>query len=190
MTPLNPITFAFVGLAIGLWIEGMLFMGAYPEQEGGAPVTPGVAYSGFLLAGMTMLFGALWLILSSRVEEALGLNQTFLLLTGIMGMYGVILLIAGIVQRNGWDLRPVGQMALAGFILQLFMTPALITALGGFGAAIGVSISLIIYMVLLLGFFLVTNGKLGLRPVGILCLLAALASGWIALGFTGAVPFL
>jgi hypothetical protein len=190
MTPLSPITFAFIGLFIGLWIEGMLFLGAYPEDEGGAPVAPTLAYGGFLLSGLTMLFGSLWLILSSRVEEALGLNQVFLLLTGIMGMYGAILTVAGIAQRNGWDLRPVGQMALAGFILQLFMTPAIIGALGGFAAVPGVAVSLIIYMVLLLSFFLLTNGRLGLRPVGVMCILSALASLWVALGFTGAVGYL
>ena len=190
MTPLNPITFAFIGLFIGLWVEGMLFLGAYPEEEGGAPVSPVVGYGGFLLSGLTMLFGSLWLILSSRVEEALGLNPTFLLLTGIMGMYGMILTVAGIAQRNGWDLRPIGQMAIGGFILQLFMTPSIIGALGGFGAVPGVAISLIIYILLLLAFFLVTNGKLGLKPVGFMCLLSSLASLWIALGFTGAVGFL
>jgi hypothetical protein len=190
MTPLNPITFAFIGLFIGLWVEGMAFMGAYPEQEGGAPVSPTLALGGFTLAGVTMLFGSLWLILSSRVPEALGLNQVFLLLTGTMGMYGAILLVAGVAQFNGWDLRPVGQMALAGLILQLFMTPALVIALGGPGAVLGVTLGLVIYILLLGSFVLLTNGKLGLKPVGLLCLLASLASLWIAIGFTGAVPFL
>jgi hypothetical protein len=190
VTPLNPITFAFIGLFIGLWIEGMAFMGAYPEEEGGTPVSPTLAYGGFLLSGLTMLFGALWLIVSSRVPEALGLNTTFLLLTGTMGMYGLILTVAGIAQRNGWDLRPVGMMALGGVILQVLMVPALVTELGGFSAAIGVTIALVLYIVLLISFVLLTNGRLGLRPVGILCILSALASLWIALGFTGAVPYL
>lgn len=190
MTPLNPITFAFIGVFIGLWVEGMAFMGAYPEQEGGAPVTPTLALGGFLFAGVTILFGALWLILSSRVPEALGLNQVFLLLTGTMGMYGIILFVAGIAQFNGWDLRPVGQMALAGVILQLFMTPALLIALGGPGAVLGVTISLVLYIILIASFVLLVNGKVGLKPVGTLCLLSSLASLWLALGFTGAVPFL
>ncbi|MGH8929293.1 MAG: hypothetical protein ACRDZO_01310 [Egibacteraceae bacterium] len=191
MVPLNPITIAFVGLFLGLWIEGMAFMGAYPEQEGGAPVSPTLASGGFLLAGFSMLFGSLWLILSTRTEAALGLDQIPLLLTGTMGMYAVILLVAGVAQLNGWDLRPVGQMAIAGAILQLFMTPALVLALGA--AALpttGVTIALVIYIVLLLGFFLLTNGKLGLKPVGLVCLLASLASLWVAIGFTGAVPML
>ncbi len=119
------------------------------------------------------------------------MDQIPLLLTGTMGMYGVILLVAGFAQLNGWDLRPVGQMAIAGVILQLFMTPALLIALGA--AALpttGVAIALIIYIVLLLGFFLLVNGKLGLKPTGLVCLIASLASLWIAIGFTGAVPML
>jgi cytochrome bd-type quinol oxidase subunit 2 len=197
MVALNPITFAFIGLFIGLWIEGMAFLGAYPEQEGAAPVSPTLALGGFLLAGTTMLLGSLWLVLSTRVPaegNPLALAQIPLLLSGILGVYGFVLLVAGIAQFNGWDLRPVGQMAIAAAILQAFMTPALVialaAALGPSGLVTGLTIALVIFIVLLVGLFLLVNGKLGVKPVGAVCLLASLAALWVAVGFTGAVPML
>lgn len=190
MNPLNPITIAFIGLFLGLWIEGMAFLGAYPEEEGGAPVAPTLALGGFILAGITLLFGGLWLLLSTRVPEALGLNPVYLLLSGTMTMYGIILLFAGIAQFNGWDLRPVGQLAIAGTILQLFMTPALIAALPPVPGSVGLTIALVLYIILIAGLFLFTLGKLPAKLVGLVALLASLASLWVAVGFTQAVSLL
>ncbi|MGH8909849.1 MAG: hypothetical protein ACRD0K_25985 [Egibacteraceae bacterium] len=191
MTALNPITIAFIGLFLGLWIEGMAFMGAYPAQEGGAPVAPTLALGGFFLAGITLLFGGLWLLLSTRTSAALGLDQIPLLLSGTMFMYGIILFFAGIAQFNGWDLRPVGQLGIAGTILQLFVTPALVVALAAAGVSTtGLTIALVLLIILIAGLFLFVNGKLPAKAVGLVALLTSLACLWVAVGFTGAVGFL
>lgn len=197
MVPLNPLTIAMVGMFLGLWVEGKAFLSGYPEEEGSAPATPTLAIGGFILAGVALLLHSLWVLFSTRLAgttpvEALGLSQSPLLLSGTTGMYGAILLTAGIAQLRGWDLRPVGQMCLAGIIMQIFIVIAFAQATAGLGAAyVLATIILAIFVLLIASLYLLITGRLtNVKVVGLLCQISAIGALWLGIGFTGVVPFL
>lgn len=183
-------TFAMVGLLFALWANGMQLLGAFPEQEGHSKTTATVGVAGSLMGALTLLFQALWFVTGAPFGREGPVVQQQLVFGAIAGMYGLLWLGAGIAQVRGWDLRPIGQLALLCFILQAFEIIVIATFRPFTNTLLGIEIALALYLPVLAGFYLVTHGRTSPRWVGWSCMAAVVGSFWLAFAPTGIAPWL
>ncbi|MGH9117726.1 MAG: hypothetical protein ACRD0A_07555 [Acidimicrobiales bacterium] len=188
---LTPLTWAMIGLIFALWANGANLLGWFPSGDGTATANTGktIAVAGSFAGAITLLFQAFWFVTGAPLGEEAATPQ--LVFSAIAGMYGLLWLGAGFAQLRDWDLRPIGQLAVLCFILQVFM---IIVIAGTFrpwnSDLLGICIALALYLPVLAGFFLVTHGRTNPKWVGWSCMAAAAGSFWLAFAATGIAPFL
>lgn len=188
MEGLNPLAFGITGLQFALFGNGFLLLGIDSDSAPGQPSpakTVGVAAS--LIGGIALTFQALWFIVGApfgREGAAVPVQLTF---SAIAAMYAFIWLGAGITQMLGWDLRPIGNIALLCLILQL-IEMAVIASWGLTTHLVLVEVVLLSYVLVLAGFWAATHGKVSTRPVGVLCLVAFVLTLYLQFWASGILP--
>jgi hypothetical protein len=106
-----------------------------------------------------------------------------LLFSAISGMYGLLWLGVAVIQARGWDMRPIGNLALLCLGLQVIE----MGLLASYRTAAGLSTAHFLlteaalagYVLVLAGFWAVTHRRINPRPVGLLCLLAVVGTLYI-----------
>lgn len=187
---LTPLTFEMVGLMFALWGNGVQLLGFFPEKEGTGPTGPTVGVAASLMGAFTLTLGAIWFVVGAPFGRTTGASQQQLLFGAIALMYGLLWFGAGFAQLRGWDLRPIGQLAVLCFILQAFEIIVIATFRPWSVTFTGIEIALALYLPVLAGFFLVTHGRTSPRWVGWTCIVAGVGSAWLAFAPTGIAPFL
>lgn len=165
---MNPVSFAMTGLAFGLWLNGLALLGiaATPKDDKSPNPAKTVAVAGSLPAAITLVLGALWLVVGSPFGgvEAWPLMSLF---AGIMGMFGMLWIGVFAIQWYGVDPRPVGNVCLLMVIMLIIYMfgYAQITAMASTHDLI-IQLILASYVVLLSMFWRLLNGKMAATLVG------------------------
>lgn len=185
MSSLAPITIGMVGLEFALWANGVQLLGvdAKPATEDGPSPTASVAVAGSAMGAITLLFMSIWLVVAAPLGADGEAAKLGLLFSAIAGMYGLLWLGAAVVQARGWDMRPIGNLALLCLVLQVIE----MALLASYQTAAGIptahfafiEIALGLYVLVLAGFWAVTHGRINARPVGLACLLAVVGTLYI-----------
>lgn len=185
---MNPVSFAMTGLTIGLWLNALALLGvaAAPMDDNTPNPAKTVAIAGSLPAAITLTLGALWLIVGSPFGglEAWPIMSAF---AGIMGMFGMLWIGVFAMQWWGVDPRPVGNLCLLLAIMQVIymIGYAQITAMAATHDLI-VQLILASYVVLLLMFWRLLNGKMAANPVGWWIMLTVVGTLYL-LFFSGSI---
>ena len=187
---LTPLTFAMVGLVFALYVNGANLLGWFPENEAFAHTGKAVAVAGSLMGAITLLFDALWFVTGSPFGTTGASVSAQLVFGAIAGMYGLLWLAAGVAQLRGWDLRPVGQVCVACIVFQVFEIAVIATWRPFTNNLLGIEIALVLFLPVLVGFYLLTHGRIGPRWVGWACMAAAVGSFWLAFAPTGIATWL
>jgi uncharacterized membrane protein len=114
MSSLAPITLGMVGLEFALWANGVQLLGvdAKPATKDGPTPRASVAVAGSAMGAITLLFMSIWLVAAAPLGTDGEAVKLGLLFSAISGMYGLLWLGAAVVQARGWDMRPIGNLAL------------------------------------------------------------------------------
>jgi len=108
--------------------------------------------------------------------------------SAISGMYGFLFLGFGVVQMAGWDVRPVGNVALLSAILQAIEIVVIAARWPLNVNNILTEIVLIVYVIALIGFWRTTHGKQTPRVQGFLLLAAWLGTFYFMIWAGGLLP--
>jgi len=187
---LAPITLGMVGLQFGLFANALALMGidAAPAGEGQPDPGKSVGMAGSLMAAMSLIFMAFWLLIGAPFGTEGAAAEVQIMFSAISGMYGFLFLGFGFVQLKGWDLRPVGNVALCAAILQVIEIIIIATRWGLGLNNILTEIVLIIYVAALVGFWRTTHGKQSPAIQGWLLLLAWLGTFYFMIWSGGLLP--
>lgn len=186
---MNPVSFAFTGLTIGLWLNALNLLGisAAPMDDKSPHPARSVAI-GSLTAAITLFVGAVWLIIGSPFGsfEAWPIMSLF---AGVMGMFSMLWIFVFVMQWVGLDPRPVGNVCLLMAIMQIIymIGYAQITGMATTHDLL-LQLTLASYVVLLLMFWRLLNGKLAAAPVGWWAMLSTV--GTLYLLYTSGSVFL
>ena len=158
-----PLTGLLISLGLGSWANALYFLGIGSKPaEGRVDPYRTVAWISFLTGLVLTVFGAIYII---TLPEAFG-AQTAVAVGGLAVMFGFVWTLLGIVQLQGLDLRPVGNVCFwAGVFTVLFIWI--------FRAVIVFWTTMTIWSI---GLFMVTAvsyGKLSPRVLGVWLLLFA-----------------
>lgn len=186
---LSPISFGVVGLTIALFANGLPLLGIDPPVEGEPSPTKTVAIVGSFAGAFTLTFFALAMILGhpfGTTDPAA--VRTTILFGSLGGKFGMLWTGVFITQIKGWDMRPIGSMCL--LMALLHATEMGILAYYGPITTHLVIIEVVfaVYVLVLLGFWAVTHGKIGPKPVGWICMLGALGTFYLQFVAGGVLP--
>lgn len=187
---LAPITIGMVGLQFGLFANAFALLGidATPAEEGGPNPGQAVGMAGSLIAALSLIFMSFTLLLGAPFGTEGLAAEVQIMFSAISGMYGFLFLGFGVVQVKGWDLRPVGNVALLSAIMQLIEVIIIAARWGLDLNNIITEIVLIIYIVVLVGFWRTTHGKQAPNVQGWLLLLAWLGTFYFMIWSGGLLP--
>jgi hypothetical protein len=172
MQGLSPVALGITGLQFALFANALYLLGIdsdRPEGQSDPAKTVGVA--GSLIGALGLLFASAWFVIGAPFGREGQAAAVQLLFTIITGMYGFIWLGAAFAQIFGWDLRPVGNLALLCLIIQVFA----MVVLASWGITLNTLLIELVwfsYVLVLAGFWAATHGKISTRLVGYACLLA------------------
>jgi hypothetical protein len=110
-----------VGLGFALWTNGVQLLGVDAKRatEDGPGPTASVAVAGSAMGAITLLCVSIWLVAAAPLGTDGEAVKLGLLFSAISGMYGLLWLGAAVVQARGWDMRPIGNLALLYLGLQV-----------------------------------------------------------------------
>jgi hypothetical protein len=186
---LSPISFGVVGLAMALFANGLPLLGVDAPQEGQPSPTKTVAMVGSFAGAFTLIFFALAIILGHPLGTTdPAAVRTQILFASLGGKFGLLWIGVFITQAMGWDMRPIGSMCLLMALLQA--TEMGILAYYGPITTHLVIIEVVftVYVLVLLGFWAVTHGKVGPKPVGWICMLGTLGTFYLQFVAGGVLP--
>jgi hypothetical protein len=152
-----PIVLIFTVTGCALWVIASYFLGwgSKPSEGGPDPLrTVGIVA---LTAGLVDLVQAV-IIFNAGLSVTDPVNVPFLV-SGLIGFYGLFFATVGVVAINGWDLRPVGNLAI----------PVAVVPLAWWNDVPGSWLLRSILIVWLIAFLAVTatvNGRLRPRVLG------------------------
>lgn len=188
---MNPLSFGIMGLALALFANALplLGVGATPLKEGGHSPGKTVAVVGSLAGAITLTFFALWFI----IKAPFGLENSVLvrlqiLFASLGGKFGLLWIGVTIAQILGWDLRPVGTMCLLLALIHVIEMIILPTLVPVDLNIILIEVVFASYVLVLLGFWAVTHGKIAPKPVGWILLIATVGTLYIQFIASGVVP--
>jgi hypothetical protein len=187
---LPPITLGMVGLQFGLFVNAFALLGidAAPAGEGQPDPGKAVGMAGSLMAALSLIFMAFWLLIGAPFGTEGAAAEIQIMFSAISGMYGFLFLGFGFVQIKGWDVRPVGNVALCAAILQVIEIIIIAARWGLNLNNILTEIVLIIYVVALVGFWRTTHGNQSPQIQGWLLLLAWLGTLYFMIWSGGLLP--
>jgi len=186
MLGLAPVALATVGLQFALFVNALALLGidAAPAAEGQPSPAKSVGAAASLAGGITLIFASMWFLIGAplgREGAAVPVQLTF---SAITGMYGLLWLGLAIVQMMGWDARPVGNTALISAVIQVIE----MIIIAGWGLTLHltlVEIVLLSYVVVLVGFWAVTHGRLAPRIQGYLLLIGVVTTFYLMFWASG-----
>jgi hypothetical protein len=190
MGSLPPITIGMVGLSFALWANALFLMGvdAEPATVGAPSPVKAVAAVGSTIGAITLTFMSLFLVIAAPLGSDATSAKVQLLFSAISGMYGLQFLGLAIVQFKDFDLRVFGNIALLGVPLQILEMILLASYANDAGMStthlLAQEAVLLSFTALGLGIWLGTHGKIALRYVGMLALVALLGT-WYFLFVSG-----
>jgi hypothetical protein len=187
---MNPLSFGIMGLALALFANALPLLGidAAPLKEGGHSPGKTVAVVGSLAGAITLTFFALWFIIKAPfgMEDPV-LVRLQILFASLGGKFGLLWIGVTVAQILDWDLRPVGTMCLLLaliHVIEMIILPSLVP----------VDLNIILievvfasYVLVLLGFWAVTHGKIAPKPVGWILLIATVGTLYIQFVASGVV---
>ena len=157
---MNPIAVGMTGLIFGLWLVAcaLLGFGAKPAKEGAVAPIKTVAVAGSLVAAITLVFMAIWLIVGQPFGVGEPINALF---AAIGGMYGLLWIGVFAWQWSDLDGRPIGNLCVLMAIMQVIhiVALAILTGMATIHCWI-VAVVLATYAVLLLLFWGLIYGKI------------------------------
>ena len=121
MIGISPLALGITGLQFALFGNAFMLLGIDSTPLPGQPSpakTVGIAAR--LIGAIGLIFQGLWLVIGAPFGREGAVVATQLTFSAISAMYGFIWLGAAFVQIFGWDLRPLGNIALGCLIMQLF----------------------------------------------------------------------
>ncbi len=187
---MNPLSFGIMGLALALFANALplLGIGAAPQQEGGHSPAKTVAVVGSLAGAITLTFFALWFIIKAPfgMEDPV-LVRLQILFASLGGKFGLLWIGVTFVQIKGWDLRPVGTMCLLLALIHVIEMIILPTLVPVNLNIILIEVVFLSYVLVLLGFWAVTHGKIAPKPVGWILLIATVGTLYIQFVASGVV---
>jgi hypothetical protein len=185
MMSLAPVVIGMVGLEFALWANGVQLLGVddKPATEDGPSPGLSVAVAGSAMGAVTLLFMSIWLVAAAPLGTEGEAVKLGLLFSAISGMYGLLWLGAAVVQARGWDMRPIGNLALLCLGLQVIE----MGLLASYRSAAGIptahflltEAALASYVLVLYGFWAVTHERINARPVGLFCIIAVVGTLYI-----------
>ena len=188
---MNPLSFGIMGLALALFANALPLLGvnAAPLKEGGHSPGKTVAVVGSLAGAITLTFFALWFI----VKAPFGLEDPVLvrlqiLFASLGGKFGLLWIGVTVAQILDWDLRPVGTMCLLLALIHVIEMIILPTLVPVDLNIILIEVVFASYVLVLLGFWAVTHGKIAPKPVGWILLIATVGTLYIQFVASGVVP--
>ena len=186
---LDPLSFGIMGLALALWTNGLALLGYGSEPAEGNTSAKSYAVLGSMAGAIGLGFFTLWHIIGAPG----GGGPLEIMFASLGGKFALLWTGVTIVQLKGWDMRPVGTMCLLLAIIHAYESLLLPGLLADVGVAMNLTFILlevvfVIYILVLLGFWLVTHGKIGVRPVGWVCILGTIGSLYVQFMVSGVVP--
>ena len=187
---LAPVTIGMVGLQFGLFANALALLGvdAKPAAEGQVDPGKSVGAAGSLIAALSLVFMSFWLIIGAPFGTEGPAVEVQVMFSAISGMYGFLFLGFGVVQMAGWDVRPVGNVALLSAILQAIEIVVIAARWPLNVNNILTEIVLIVYVIALIGFWRTTHGKQTPRVQGFLLLAAWLGTFYFMIWAGGLLP--
>ena len=191
---MNPLSLGIMGLALALFANALPLLGidAAPLKEGGHSPGKTVAVVGSLAGAITLTFFALWFI----IKAPFGMEDPILvrlqtLFASLGGKFGLLWIGVTLAQILGWDLRPVGTMCLLLaliHVIEMIILPSLALP-AGFTILniILIEVVFVSYVLVLLGFWAVTHGKIAPKPVGWILLIATVGTLYLQFVASGVV---
>jgi len=187
---LSPLSFGVVGLAMALFGNGLPLLGIddKPLGEGQPSPTKTVAVVASFAGAVTLTFFALWLIIGAPFGTTdPAAVRTQILFASLGGKFGMLWIGVFIVQIMGWDMRPIGSMCL--LLALLHVIEMVILASWGVTTHIAIiEVVFAVYVLVLLGFWALTHGKIGPRPVGWICMIGTLGTLYLQFVAGGVLP--
>ena len=187
---LAPITLGMVGLQIALFVNALALFGVdgEPAEEGGPNPAISVGMGASLMAAISLLFMAFFLLIGTPFGTEGIAAEIQIMFSAISGMYGFLFLGFGFVQIKGWDVRPIGNVALVAAIMQILEILVIAFRWGLSFGNILTEIVLILYVLALLGFWRTTHGKQSPKVQGWLLILAWLGTFYYMFWSGGLLP--
>jgi hypothetical protein len=186
---LSPVSFGVLGLAMALFANGMHLLGAHSgpgEEEISAGKT--VAIVGSTASAISLLFFTLWLLIGAPFgTKDPTLVKTQLLFASLGGKFALLWIAVAVAQVRGWSFKPIGTMCAFLALLHLIE----MGILASFGVTLHVvliEIIFAIYVLVLIGFWLLPYGRIGARPVGVVSVVAAFSTLYLEYVAAGILP--
>jgi hypothetical protein len=186
---LLPVAVAIVGLQYALFCNALALLGidAQPADPTSPNPTRSVGAVGSLTGAISLLFGAFWLVIGAPLGREGGVVPVQLTFSATLAIYGLLWLGVAIVQMAGWDARPLGNAALIAFLMTV-ISMIVIATWGLTLHLILVEVVLLSYLLVLLGFWAVTHGKLSPKVEGAFLLIALVTSFYLLVWGGGILP--
>ena len=112
-----PITVVFIATGLAVWMNALYFLGVGAGRTDDSRPDPLVG-----VGWVSAAAGVIDLLMASYILAArpAPLGDASVLLAGLIAFYGMFFLALGISEIRGYDLRPIGNLAIAVAIVPLF----------------------------------------------------------------------
>jgi hypothetical protein len=152
------------------------------------PVGKTVALVGSIGGAVSLLFFTIWLIVGAPFgNEDPDAVRTQLLFASLGGKFALLWIGVTMAQVRGWSLKPIGTMCALLAVMHMIE----MGILASWGVTLHIALMEVvfgIYVLVLIGFFLLPYGRIGVRPVGAISVIASIATLYLVYVAGGILP--
>jgi hypothetical protein len=164
---MNPMALGMTGFNFALWLNACYLLGVGGMAKGGGPAPArAVGVAGSLTGAITLLFAAIWFVVGQPFggREYWAVHALF---SSITGVYGLLWIGVFAAQVFDFDWQPIANLCLLAAVMQVIQIVGVFHLLGTRSVHIWITAAaLAVYVVWLLMFSGMLNGKLAARTLG------------------------
>jgi hypothetical protein len=191
-TGLSPVSFGVLGLAMALFANGVHLLGAHssPDDTDEETASAGktVALVASAASAISLFFFTIWLIVGVPFgAEDPTTVKIQILYASLGGKFAFLWIGVAFAQVFGWSFKPIGTMC--AFLAMLHAME--MGMLASFGTSLHIAlieVVFFIYILVLIGFWLLPYGRISARKVGAISVIAAFATLYLEYVAGGILP--